>query len=190
MKTLLLLSLSLFVTNTVLAKDCVFEIEKEDIHLDWEAYKTPEKVGVKGGIKELGLKEKYKGKDLKSVLEGMEFKIDTTSVRSRNAVRDARIVKFFFGKMVGGFYITGKVKTYTDKKITVTLSMNGLSKEIELTTEHKKGKLIAVGVVDVLNFGMEKSVSELNKACYELHSGKTWSDVMVTLTVEYEKECK
>jgi len=192
MKLLFIIILLSFSINYSFAKDdkCKIEIEKSDISLNWEAFKTPDKVGVKAWFKELGLeKDEYKGSTIKEAVEGMKFNIDTTSVRSRNAGRDAKLVKFFFGNMAGQYKIKGHINSYSDKKIVVTLIMNGLAKDIDLKVSQKKDIISAEGVVDVLEFGMDKSLNELNKACFDLHAGKTWPDVKVILSFKVEKDC-
>ena len=73
------------------------------------------------------------------------------------------------------------VKDVSKDVITMDLMLNGKKKEIPLTYKMDGMKLVATGHMDILDFGMSKQLSAINKACYALHEGKTWSDVSLTL---------
>jgi polyisoprenoid-binding protein YceI len=167
------------------------EIERDDMELHWEAFKFPgaEKTGVKGTLRNLGLKDEYKGKTLAAIFKDLEFNIDTRSVWTRNSMRDAKLVKFFFSNMIGGTIIKGKTLEFKDNKLKVRLTMNSFSKDITMNVVNKDNRFTATGVIDVLDWGMEKSLSAINKACNDLHKGKTWSDVNIKLTLTYENDC-
>ncbi len=170
---------------------CEVELESDDMELHWEAYKlpAPNKTGVKGTLRNLGLKEEYKGESIEKILDGMEFNIDARSVWTRNSMRDAKLVKFFFGKMVGGTYIKGKIIKLHENSMKVLINMNGLSKEAVLKVTRKEQRLVAEGTIDILDWAMDKSLAALNKACFDLHKGKTWSDVSIKLMLSYENNC-
>ena len=171
-------------------KSCDIKIDSDDIEVHWTGYKFPtERKGVKGTLRNLGLKDNYKGKSLKSILTGMSFNIDGRSVWSRNSRRDARIVKYFFGKMISGTHIKGKVLEYSKDSLTMLLNMNGMAKEVTLKVTNQENKMTAKGNIDVLEWGMSKSLNAINKECSSLHKGKTWSDVDIKLTLTYEKDC-
>jgi polyisoprenoid-binding protein YceI len=91
---LLLCAIALFALN--LQADCL--IKKEDVKVEFVAFKTPLKVGVKGWFEELGIEPKYTGKNLKSLLSNVSFDINTNSVATGNKDRDKKIATSFFGK--------------------------------------------------------------------------------------------
>jgi polyisoprenoid-binding protein YceI len=171
---------------------CSIEFDYDYIELHWEAFKTPKKIGVKGRFKELGLnKKEFRGKDFKSILEGQSFKVNAASIRSRKPLRDANITKYFFLNMSGGLFLVGQI-TKLDKennKLHVDLTFNKVTKKVVLDIIVTNTKWKASGVIDVLEFGMNKALSTLNKACFKKHQGKTWSDVKVDLVIWYSKEC-
>ncbi len=171
------------------AKDCSYLITSDDLKLEWTAFKTPKKIGVKGQFKKLGITKDLKGKTLKSLLEGTEFNIDATSVHTKNESRDAKIVKSFFKVMKSGAKITGSIKKYAKKTLIVSITMNGVTKDVPLSVELNNDKLEAVGYIDVLDFALNKSLAGINKACLELHEGKTWNDVKLELEARFSKFC-
>jgi hypothetical protein len=173
------------------SKGCNFVIEGDDIELKWTGYKFPgaEKKGVSGTLRNLGIKEQYTGSSLQEIFTNLKFNIDARSVWSRNSGRDARLVKFFFGKMIGGTFIKGEVISYKKDLMQVKLNMNGLTKTTSLKVTKTDKRLEAKAVIDILDWGMEKSLSAINKECHSLHKGKTWSDVDLHLSLSYRKDC-
>lgn len=166
-----------------------FSFNSADVEVKWVAFKTPSKVGVPGWFKSLGLKDFYTGKSYEEVLSGLTFNIDPSSTYTKNTDRDAKIVNFFFGKMVKD-KISGKIIKATDTEILIELNMNGVVKEVPLALTKKKNTLIATGVMDVYDFNLQDSLKGINKACEQLHLGKTWNDVELELRIKYSKSCR
>ena len=50
--------------------------------------------------------------------------------------------------------------------------------------------LKASGTIDMFDFALNKAHASISKACYDLHAGKTWSDVAVSAEIKLEKECE
>ncbi len=192
MKSLVFLILILSSLLGYSKEKCIVVIDRDDMELHWEGYKYPgaEKSGVKGTLRNLGLKDEYKGDNLSEIFKDLEFNIDSRSVWSRNSMRDARLVKYFFSKMIGGTMIKGKTLEYKDNKLKVRLIMNSFSRDISLDVINKDERFTAKGVIDILDWGMEKSLESINKECNELHKGKTWSDVSLKLTLTYDNDCE
>ena len=171
------------------AKNCNYIIKSEDVKLTWTAFKTPAKAGVPGSFDKYGIEKEYRGKKLKDALTSVKFNIDTKSVNTKNEARDAKIAKFFFGNMAGD-YIKGKIKSYAKKVLTIQISMNGVAKDIPFKMNLKENSFSAQGYIDILDFSLSKSLSAINKACLELHQGKTWNDVALELKAKFKKTCK
>jgi hypothetical protein len=178
-------------TNFNNKKNCKVLIEADDIEVKWTGYKFPgaDKKGVSGTLRNLGIKDEYKGQSLKEIFTDLEFNIDGRSVWSRNSGRDARLVKFFFGKMIGGTFIKGKILSYEGEIMKMKLNMNGLTKTTSLNVVQTDKRIEAKGVIDILDWGMQKSLNAINQECHELHKGKTWSDVNIHLSLSYRKDC-
>lgn len=174
--------------NSAWAENCSYSIKKNAFKVEWTAFKTPLKVGVKGSFDKLGVKSDQKGTSLKDLLSNINFNIDGQSVNTNNKDRDKKISTYFFEPM--GNTITGKLVSYDKKIINMSLTMNGVTKIVPLKAEIKNNEIIAQGHIDVLDFSLEKSLAGINKACLELHEGKTWSDVSLQLSAKFKKTCK
>jgi polyisoprenoid-binding protein YceI len=170
----------LFTQATAQAASC-YSYDKKGIDIKWTAFKTPKKVGVTGKLPNYELSGKTKGTSVADLLQGQKIDIRVNKVDSGNPGRDMKIVKFFFSDLVGGDTMTAKVTNVTKNVITMDLVINGKKKEVPLTYTMEGMKLTAIGHMDILDFGLSKQLSAINKACYALHEGKTWSDVTLTL---------
>ena len=170
------------------AANCQLSLKKEDLSLGWTAFKTPSKVGVTGGFKSLGLKKaKFTGKSIEGLLEGIEYAIDTSSVDSNNGPRDKKIASFFFQDVEN---IQGSIKEIKEKLMLVSVKMNGVEKQIPMSLDFSGKDFTATGVMDIFDFAMSSHLKALNKACLELHEGKTWSDVELKLYGKVSKDCE
>jgi hypothetical protein len=49
---------------------------------------------------------------------------------------------------------------------------------------YEKEQFHAQGTIDLFDFSANEALSRLNKSCYALHKGKTWSDVSMAFTTE------
>lgn len=174
---------------TVNAEECKLKVNKDNVKLAWTAYKTPAKNPVGGSFRELGVNKDLEGKNLKELLEGVSFDIDTASTSTKNTARDANIVKHFFQKVAGGLSIKGKTESYAKKSLLINLTMNEKSLKLPLKVTKEGKKIEAVGTVDVFDLALGKALASINKACYDLHQGKTWNDVAVKLTLYLDKDC-
>ena len=187
MKSFFLASFALIFSFHTSAK-CM-EVDKKNIRIQWTAFKTPSKVGVAGTLPAITLKGKNKGTSIRDVSYGMEAVIDTSKVATGNSSRDGKIAKFFFSTMTGGSKILAAVKKIEEKTLTLAVSMNGKTKDIPMSYTVLGNELKAKGVIDVFDWALQDELKAINKACYALHSGKTWNDVVLELTVQY-KTCK
>ncbi len=157
--------------------------------VSWKAYKTPAKIGVGGVFNEVTYTAvKAEGKNFKEILVGSSVVIDTNSVNSKNEGRDLKLVNSFF-KLMGNGKINAKIVDMTSNKrvkreprtgsITVEISMNGVTKSVPMNYTYDKGLMTSEGFIDILDFSGSDALSSINKACFDLHKGKTWSDVAI-----------
>jgi hypothetical protein len=160
-----------------------------DVSVSWKAYKTPAKAGVGGMFDSV----KYtavapKGNNFREILVGSSVVIDTSSVNSKNSGRDVKLVKFFFEKMSTKNITAKIVDIKSDKRMrgkpktgvmSVAVTMNGVTKNVPMKYSFNKGDLSATGNIDLIDFSASKALSSINEACFDLHQGKTWSDVTI-----------
>ncbi len=144
--------------------------------MQWTAFKTPLKLGVKGTFDKIAF---VKGKNC---LEGAEVIINKDSVNTKNPGRDKTLDTFFFGKLKGD--IKAKVVKVNDKTLDIAITLNGVTKTIPFTYSEKNGIVTAKGVIDLFDFSGSKALRSINKACYDKHQGKTWNDVELTFTID------
>lgn len=183
MKILLMALTTIFLTHA----KCI-SFQSSDVTLTWTAFKTPSKVGVPGQFKDLGLKPSYQGENIKKILKGLSFAIDTNSTDTELKERDQKIVNFFFKKMTKE-KITGSISKIKNDELIVNLNMNDHTLDIPMSYKLEGDEFIASGVMDVFDFNLHESLKGINKACEALHLGKTWNDVELELKIKVSK-CK
>jgi polyisoprenoid-binding protein YceI len=185
MKRVLLAVATLYTLSS--AGGCLLK-QPDSMGVEWEAYKSLGKIGVAGRFTDVAYTPiALEGKNFASLLVGSKVSIDTTKIDTGNPARDETLVKFFFGKMSGTIEATIK-DIKADKRIKgrprtgsleVMIKMNERSLIIPMNYNYDKEKFKAQGVIDLSDFGAEDALSSINKSCYELHKGKTWSDVTI-----------
>ncbi|MEA2110853.1 MAG: YceI family protein [Campylobacterota bacterium] len=185
---LLTLTLSSAVEMSAANGGCTLA-QQGKVSVTWKAYKTPAKIGVGGTFDSV----KYtsiapSGKNFREIMVGSTVKIDTASVNSSNKGRDETLVKYFFKQMNGSTIIAKIVGIKAGKRergkpktgmFTVDITMNGITKTVPMPYSYDKGVMQANGFIDLFDFTASKALRSINKACYDLHSGKTWSDVAI-----------
>ena len=189
MNKTLLFTLLFAATSTLYAKSGCVLVQDGDLAVTWKAFKTPDKIGVSGKLPAVVYTPAAKeGPNFKTLLVGSTVTIDTTHVDSGNAPRDAKLVKFFFTKMSEA-KITGKItdiqanprkkgEPYTGT-LSVSLTMNGKTVPAQMKYSYENGTFSAHGTIELADFAALDALSSINKACYDLHKGKTWSDVEI-----------
>ncbi len=168
------------------------------VSVGWKAYKTPAKIGVGGVFNSVAYTPiAPKGKNFKEILIGSSVVIDTNSVNSKNEARDLKLVNSFF-KMMSGKKITAKIidikadKREKDKPrtgvITTEITMNAITKKVPMKYSYQDGKLKAEGFIDIFDFQASKALNAINKACFDLHKGKTWNDVLISFEMNIKAD--
>ena len=196
MKKLLIALVSLFTLGN--AADCTLA-QQGKLDVTWKAYKTPAKAGVGGNFTSVEYKAAApEGKNFKTIFMGSKVTIDTNSVNSKHEARDATLVKSFF-KVMAGDKITGTIVNVESRKrekgkpkvgvMTVEMTMNGVTKNVPMKYSFDNGKLEANGFIDLLDFNALGALSSINKACFDLHKGKTWSDVAIGFSTNIKATC-
>jgi len=155
------------------------EYKDNNIEVNWKAFKTPIKVGVNGAFNKIEFTSKIKkANDIKDLLLNSNVKIYTYSVNSNNKDRDGKLVNSFF-KILNNKKIYAKITDVKDKILIIELNMNGIVKKVPMNYNYKDGKVVAKGVIDLFDFKASKALQSINKACYDLHKGKTWNDIVI-----------
>jgi polyisoprenoid-binding protein YceI len=167
------------------ASECHYEAQKIDV--EWEAYKTPLKLGVEGRFDDVQIAANNPT-TVESFIKSATVKVDTAKINSKNAGRDEKLVKFFFAKQ-DVQEIKIRVVALDRKVITTEITMNGVTKTVPLKIDIDDDEVEAEGHIDLADFNMLPSLASINKACFDLHKGKTWQDVEIKFELTLKKYC-
>ena len=164
--------------------------------VNFEAYKTLSKIGVNGGFDKVNYKSvKTSGKNFRELFIDSSVNIETSSVNSKHKERDSKLVSFFFNQMSEKSIKAKIIDITSDKRVRgkprtgtllVEVIMNSITKKIPMRYTYNKGLFDASGMIDIFDFSANKALSSINKACYDLHAGKTWSDVKIKFSTKIE----
>lgn len=175
----LLLALSAFA-------DCNYQSDSAKV--TWKAFKTYEKIGVGGSFDRVN-SSAQQSLSVEELLKSIKITIDTTSVNSGNTGRDATLVSSFF-KAQNILTISAKIISAKESKAIADITMNGITKAIPMSYTVHEGKIVGKGIIDLGDFTMLPSLQSINKACFDLHAGKTWQDVEIGFEIVTKSDCK
>lgn len=160
-----------------------YQVDTANTKIEWTAYKTAKKAGVGGEFKKFEIKTTKDKGAIKDLLKGARFTIDVNSVHTKDASRDMKIERFFFKDMK----VSGVVNKIDNNYLYVDMTLAGKTVKVPMKYDIEDGELEAEAVIDVLDFALGKNLAALNKACYALHEGKTWSDVKIEIESDFKK---
>ena len=182
----IILPLSALAFSTFLSAQCLYNAHESE--LEFKAFKTPLKVGVKGTFDNYTL-QAVPSVSQKELLSSSSVTIETKNVNTGNKGRDAKLVSSFF-EVQGVKQITAKVLSVQGEIADVSITMNGVTKTVPMKIEFDDDEIELEGVIDLGDFTMLPSLQSINKACYALHKGKTWQDVELEFKIKTAKTCK
>lgn len=159
--------------------------------IDWIAYKTTDKLPVKGRFKKISITKNGEGNTAKEAINGTEFSIPVSSLFTADASRDYKLKKFFFGIMDNTKLVSGTLNLSDDTNGIASILMNGITADLPFTytIEGKEFKLTSTMNLD--NWSAQKAIDSLNVACKDLHKAtdgisKTWSEVAINITSVFQ----
>ena len=154
--------------------------------VQWTAYKTTEKVPVKGKFTKVNITSGGEGNTIKEAINNTEFSIPISSIFTSDTSRDYKIRKFFFGVMDNTKLLSGSLVIENDSLGYANITMNGITKKLPFnyTIEDKAFEMHTK--MDVLNWNAQNSIDSLNAVCRDLHKGldgvsKTWAEVAIDI---------
>ena len=178
------------------AENCTYSFNKDSTTVAWTAFKTTEKIGVDGKFDTVNISGTKEADNIAGVFSEASFSIPVSSINTNNPDRDMKIQKFFFGKLVGAETLSGKLKSLgNDGKGVVTVSMNGVEKDVEMDFTQNGDEVTLAAIIDVGEWNAQAGVKALNDECYELHMAgdgvsKLWPDVKISITSLLNKSCE
>jgi len=162
----------------------VFSIIPDSTKVNWVAYKTSEKVPVKGSFSKVVIENLHEGRNITETLDGLKFRIPISSVVTNDPDRDGKIKKSFFGTMRDTEYIKGSVVAKSMKNAYVNITMNGLTAKLPITYQNSGNIIKLKANMDLNTWRADAAIKALNLVCKNLHTGKdgiskTWDDVAI-----------
>jgi len=174
-------------TKTEKETTAAYVLNEATNSVQWTAYKTTEKVPVKGKFTQVNITSGGEGNSVKDAVNNAEFSIPITSIFTSDSSRDYKIRKFFFGVMENTKLLSGKLVIENDSLGYADITMNGITDKLPFTYLIDDKKFSMATKMDVLNWNAKSSLDSLNLICKELHKGldgisKTWSEVAINIT--------
>jgi polyisoprenoid-binding protein YceI len=166
----------------------IYMVDSKNSTVQWTAFKTSAKVPVKGIFKEIKIVKSIEASSPSAALEGVEFEIPVSSIFSKDTIRDAKLNKFFFAVMENSLILKGSFKIEDQKKGKLSLTMNGLRKELPFDFEMSHDTILINASMDLNNWQAQTALESLNQACLVLHTGadgvsKTWDEVLINAKI-------
>ncbi len=174
--------------------ETVYEVDPASTYIKWTAYKTTDKIAVKGQFTKLELQKKISANEPLQALNGVSFNIPIDGIDTKDKGRDKKIIDYFFGTMTNTKSMTGTITVQNKDTGIINLSMNGISQDIPITLV-SDGQLITMkGLINLNNWKAQAALAALNTVCKDLHTGpdgqsKTWGEVNIESSV-YVKAVK
>ncbi|AXH08951.1 hypothetical protein CP960_04640 [Malaciobacter halophilus] len=158
-----------------------------NLKVGWTGYKTEEKIGVSGTFKKIDLQIK-KSEDFVKFLKSAKVKIDSLSLESGLEVRNKSMINTLFS-LKSSQKVVASIKEVNLEKniILLDLEMNKVLKQVPMKYHVEDKKVIATGVIDILDYSMSESFSKFAKECFDLHKGKTFSEVTISFELPFKK---
>ena len=170
-----------------------YVVKEEGSSVQWTAYKTSDRVAVKGTFKEVRIATKAQGADASGALDGLDFEIPVSSIMTNDTIRDGKLQNFFFAVMENSLTLKGKFRVESEGSGNLAISMNGMSRDLPFTYQVDQDTIKLEASMDLNNWGAQTALESLNEACKELHTGpdgvsKTWNDVTLNAKILVAQE--
>ncbi|MCK5637572.1 MAG: YceI family protein [Flavobacteriaceae bacterium] len=164
-------------------------IDAKNTVINWTAYKTTEKIPVKGVFNKVEILNSSTAANPIEVLKDIEFKIPVNSIFSKDSIRDYKLTTFLFGTMKNTSQIEGTINLDNNGKGNASITMNGLTKNIPVTYEVHGNDIKINTTIELDNWQAQMAITALNEVCLEKHKAadgvsKTWSEVDISVVVK------
>lgn len=178
--------------------DCTYSLLQDSSSVNWTAFKTNARFGVKGRFDELKIGLPDNVSSPIDALVGTSFDIETNSVNTGDLVRDPKLIEFFFNVLTNGKIIKGSIKSADGNEKEgnglIELMFNGIVKDISYTYQIENNTIYLKTGINLDEWNGSDAVKNLNTACYDLHTGedgesKLWPDIEIEVVALLKKDC-
>ncbi|BCZ16986.1 Polyisoprenoid-binding protein [Helicobacter sp. NHP19-003] len=151
--------------------------------MEFTAFKTAHKAGVKGTFDHVIYKFGKDTSTIAHILDKASATINADQLNLHDSTKTKNVKEAFFDlfkdktlKVIFRNVVVG------DKQGTILASvrMNGKSVKVPMSYKIENKELVATGVLDILEFGLQKEFAELAKKCSVQHEKLTWSQVEIS----------
>lgn len=170
-----------------------YTVEPKTTTVNWIAYKTNDKIPVKGQFTQLNIENSSKSKTALEALNNLKFSIPVSSLFTNDTIRDSKLKKFFFGALKNTSLISGTIHINNETSGTVDIVMNGITQALPITFIMSEQMVSIEAIMDLDNWQAQTAIESLNEVCKELHTGtdgvsKTWSEVKIEVATYLKYE--
>lgn len=163
-------------------KKVAFSLKESKNNISFTAYKTTEKIPVKGEFKKVNIIAGGEGNSIKEAVNNTEFAVPVSSLFTKDTSRDFKIRKFFFAVMDQTNVLSGKLVVENDSTGYTTIKMNGVTNKVPFSYTITKNEFSMKATMDIDTWNASAALNSLNEACKDLHKAadsisKTWNDV-------------
>jgi len=171
----------------------MYSVEAASTAINWIAYKTTNKVPVKGQFNEVIIEESIKSSTPIESLNGLKFKIPVSSLFTNDTIRDGKLKNFFFGTLKNTTLISGIITVINETSGSVEITMNGISKTLPVVYIIKDKMVNIEAVMNLDDWETQMALETLNAVCKDLHTGddgisKTWNEVKIEVQTNLKYE--
>ena len=164
-----------------------FSVANANNEINFTAYKTTDKVPVGGQFKKVDVLAGGEGNSVKEAINNTEFSIPVSSLFTKDAGRDYKIKKFFFGIMENTKLLSGKLSLTDVTNGVAEIKMNGITDKVPFEYTITNNVFSMKSTMDINKWNAKAAIASLNKVCEELHKGadgisKTWDEVTLNIT--------
>lgn len=173
---------------------CTYTYNREATSVFWKAYKHTAKVGVNGRFETFDVNGAKPGSSPEKLLLGLKMSVDVSSVNSNDTLRDGKLRRSFFGKMMNTSMITGEIVAVNGTTGKIKMKMNDIEQDVPFDLSIHEEEVEVRATIDILNFAANEAFETLGNDCAEKHTGgdgvkKFWSEVDIYIKTTLNKEC-
>ena len=178
-------------TNVEKKSTAAYVLSEASNSINWVAYKTTDKVAVKGKFKKVDITSGGEGNSVKEAINNAGFSIPLSSIFTNDSSRDFKIRKSFFGAMLDTELLSGKLVIENDSLGYADIKMNGITKKLPFTYTIVDKKFAMNAVMELTNWNADAAIASLNAVCKDLHKGtdgvsKTWTEVAINISSTFK----
>jgi hypothetical protein len=163
-----------------------YSIEPKTTTISWTAFKTTNKIPVKGTFTKLNIEKTKPAKTALEALNGLKFSIPVSSLFTNDTIRDNKLLKYFFQNLIDTDMISGVLHTNNENSGELEITLNNTTQTVPVYYIISDQMVTMDAVIDLDNWRAQQALNLLNNACLDLHTGpdgvsKTWSEVKISV---------